>query len=184
MRLNSVYQTVQLMSAVAIAAPANAAPQGVQPKVWAHQEHAQAGRGNSTYSAVPQVLGAGGTEALRSVRAQFAALNALQDGWDGPTSLAPDKHVRATAARILNAALSHHPHVPAPVIVPTASGGLQAEWYTVDHRLEVYFDPDGEISSWSEARKSGVEMEEEGRAAIQLLADWTAAREIDALVGA
>lgn len=174
-------QTAQIVGAAALATASQAAAPNVRPTPWL-ADHAGSGakQGNSL-QVTAQHERKGETGAVQNLRAQFARLHHLRDGWDGNGSYAPDVRTVSRAARILNQALLHLSHVEAPQIVPASDGGLQAEWYTAEHRLEVYFDPDGEISAWSEARASRVEMEEDGTAAVQLLADWTTARESDAL---
>ena len=103
----------------------------------------------------------------------FAAMRALKDGWDGPGSVAPARELIDHAASILSFALKHLSFVEVPAIVPVADGGLQAEWYSSAYRFELYFDADGEIAAWSENRQTHVEMEEEGRGAIDMLLRWT-----------
>lgn len=186
MRINSVYQTVQLMGVAALAsAPAQAAPTNARSTPWI-MDLSSTGctPANSIVLAGSKSVQKSESKALRSLGMQFAALRTLENGWDGPSSFALDREVLSSAARILNRALAHSPHVQPPRLVPVSDGSLQAEWYTPDHRLEVYFDSDGEISAWSEARASRVEMEEDGLAAVQLLVDWVAARESDALSAA
>lgn len=183
MRINSVYQTVQLMGVAALAGtPAQAAPSNAHRTPWVMDHSTVSGTSsNSIVLKESQFASKDSAKVLRSLAAQFAALRALKDGWDGPGSVAPDRELLSSAARILSRVLKHSAHVEPPRLVPVNDGGLQAEWYGPDHRLEVYFDSDGDISAWSEARSSRVEMEEDGFAAVQLLADWVAARESDAL---
>ncbi|WP_217431021.1 hypothetical protein [Sphingomonas bacterium] len=106
-------------------------------------------------------------------------MRALRDGWDGPASVAPDPAIMARAGSILEHALRNLPGVDAPAIVPLADGGLQAEWYTADHRFEIYFEADGEVAAWSEDRATGVEHEAEGAEAEQMLARWAGRLDVE-----
>jgi hypothetical protein len=118
---------------------------------------------------------------LVALRRQFADLRSMPDGWDGAASRAPDPMVLTRAANLLHSVLTPLPHVEAPRLIPVADGGVQAEWHSATHRFEAYFDADGEVLAWSENRSTGVEFEEEGTAALQLLHDWACAREYDRL---
>ncbi len=109
----------------------------------------------------------------------FAAMRALKDGWDGLGSVAPARELIDRAASILSFALTDLSFVGVPAIVPVADGGLQAEWYSPTYRFELYFEPDGEIAAWSENRQTRVEMEEEGRDAIDMLLHWTSTLNYD-----
>lgn len=111
---------------------------------------------------------------IAKLRQAFATIHALSDGWDGGNSVAPHPEVVARAASILEYALNDVRGLEVPTIVPVADGGLQAEWYAPAYRFEVYFEADGEIAAWSENRVTGVELEAEGRDAIQMLVTWTA----------
>ena len=107
------------------------------------------------------------------MRKKFAAIRALPDGWDGASSVTPAPQVVAHAASVLEYAMSNLRSLKSPTIVPVADGGVQAEWYSLEHRFEIYFDANGDVSAWSVNRKSGIEMEAEGRDAIQMLVQWT-----------
>jgi hypothetical protein len=184
MRLNSVYQTVQLMSAAAaVTAPAASVAQNSSTCTWVGAV-CHATSGNSVYKVGSAKLLAKSNHAKSVLRSRFAALRSLEAGWDGPNSIVPDQALVSSAARILDNVMRHTERLEAPYVVPVANGGIQAEWYSPQHRLEVYFDADGEISAWSENRETGVEMEEDDTAAIQLLAEWVAARELDLSVAA
>jgi len=118
---------------------------------------------------------------IAALRQQFASLHLLQDGWLGANSIAPNRETIAHAAYLLDRVLRPNVHVPAPLVAPVADGGIQAEWHVTGHRFEAYFEPDGTIAAWSGNSETGVEFEEEGTDAVQLLIDWVTSREYEAL---
>lgn len=182
MRILGVHQAaymVGLMTATC-GAPAEGAANRSRD-VWVGESRNKApGAGNSKFANKAQIVRRE-SRAVRAIRRQFAELRRLQDGWDGAGSKAPAAPVISHAASLLDRAFDGLLYVEAPRVVPVADGGLQAEWYSPSHRFEAYFDVDGEFSAWSENRETGVEMEEEGDAAKQLLLDWMTARESDHL---
>lgn len=176
-----MFQVAQFVGAAAsVAAPAHS--QNASVRAWVCTPGGQdlAQRNSIAPVAVQKVLPTP-SPAIAVMRERFASLRALSDGWDGAHSVAPSLSLLGVAGRILNAAMAQRKAVEAPMIVPVADGGIQAEWYSDQYRFEMYFDADGEISTWSSDRRTGVEMEEDGLAAIQHLTDWVAAREVDHL---
>lgn len=109
---------------------------------------------------------------FRELRSQFAVLSRLNDEWNGASSARPEPSIMAAASAYLEFALAGRRGAPVPRIVPVSDGSIQAEWYSKDYRFEMYFEADGIIAAWSENRQTGVEMDEEGPEAIQLLVDW------------
>lgn len=186
MTIATMYHAAHLMSVAACAtAPLPSYSHNAVTKVWvADVEQQPKGAVRNSLAPVAATTKADAPAVVNSLRQRFAAVRRLQDGWDGPTSKAPDAQVLTRAAKLLDGILVNLNHLEAPHIVPVADGGIQAEWYSASHRMEAYFDVDGEILAWTANRKTGVEMEEDGYAAVQLLHDWAAAREYDSVYSA
>jgi hypothetical protein len=86
------------------------------------------------------------------------ALN-LKAGWDCGESPQISRSLGFKAMSYLEFALASQPNATAPFIVPRADGGLQLEWHTKTVEIEIYFEPDGEVSGWATDRGTGYEIE-------------------------
>lgn len=174
MRSRSIYRAVNLVGlaslpAVSATAHANNSARDYAPPPFLKGEEI------SRNSNVVDVVKAGCLEqrpGVPSLRPAFAALRALPDGWDGPHSVAADPNVLSHAARILILALEGSAPTISPRLVPVADGSIQAEWHVPNGDFEVYFETDGSVAAWQRLRIDGTELEAEGGAAIQMLAQW------------
>lgn len=176
MHTQSLYQNVNMMGlAVAAMVPTafnhSSAGNDVRPSpaMW-HVPLVQGGNSNSVSGT--RIFESRSALTARALSEKFAALRLLPNGWDGSQSVAPDVSVVSTAARVLNSSLEGLTSIAAPEIVPMADGGVQAEWYSVQDRFEMYFYPDGECAAWFQNRETGLEVEAEGLGAVQLLVRW------------
>jgi hypothetical protein len=102
----------------------------------------------------------------------FAAIAALDAGWDGPHSKEISPATIYQAGLLLRDALESQDSSRAPYIIPRADGAVQLEWTTSNYELEFKLRDDGVRSFWLCNRNSGVEIEKEGEAATEFLFRW------------
>jgi hypothetical protein len=76
------------------------------------------------------------------------------------------------AEHYLGLALARVPNPQLPSVVPAANGGLQLEWNRETIALEVLFGADGRVTAYVEVYETGIEAEEAGYAAVDLLLRW------------
>ncbi len=81
----------------------------------------------------------------------------LQENWDSYGAQPIRPFAIVSIIRWLMAVM--RPQMFLPQVVPTAEGGLQAEWHEAKIDLEVAFSPEGRISAWCEDRESKTEWE-------------------------
>ena len=105
----------------------------------------------------------------RHLNVRLGNLRGLEDGWNGPGSLAPSSETISRAVNLVETALSQTRHPIAPFVVPLADGGLQFEWHRRSADLEIAFYGTGEVSALFEDELTGEELEAEGHAAVDLL---------------
>lgn len=70
----------------------------------------------------------------------------LQYGWDGVGGVPISEMAFETSLHILPEIMSEQ--TIAPLVVPTASGGIQLEWHCAGVDLEIYIEEDGQVSVW------------------------------------
>lgn len=70
----------------------------------------------------------------------------LAKGWAGVGSVPATRRAVVTALMVLVETMAED-SVP-PQVVPTFDGGLQLEWHCAGVDLEVYVEPDGQVSAW------------------------------------
>lgn len=105
-------------------------------------------------------------------RAGVKPLRDLQAGWAGSGSRPVPERNFYLVEQYLGLALAPVPNPRLPSVVPAANGGLQIEWSREAIDLEVLFGPEGRVTAYVEDRELGVEFEEEGDAAVDLLLRW------------
>lgn len=96
----------------------------------------------------------------------------LRPGWDGSTSSPVSRSLGLKAMNFLEFALASQTEPEAPFIVPRADGGIQLEWHTKSVEIEVYFEPEGDVSAWATDRDTGYEIEVEDGETLPLLIRW------------
>ena len=142
--------------------------------------------GRSAPAPTLQVNSATGASAFSwrdGFQASLRPLQQLRDGWAGPNSRAVSPAVFYLVQHHLAMALARVPNPQLPYVVPTVDGGLQIDWHGDDVELEALFSPTGRITALAEVHSAGLEIEEEGDGAVDLLLRWTprvAARSGDA----
>lgn len=105
-------------------------------------------------------------------RSLCTGIRALESGWAGPGSRPVVERNFYLVEQYLALALARVPDPQLPSVVPSADGGLQIEWNREAIELEVLFGPDGKVTALVEDHELGVEIEEEGNAAVDLLLRW------------
>jgi len=75
-------------------------------------------------------------------------LDGLQAGWDGAHARAVDKATLVEVVRFMASRASAR--CPAPQLVPTRAGGVQAEWDSGGVVLEIVFEPGVEPTAYVE----------------------------------
>lgn len=111
----------------------------------------------------------------------FAAVSELGPGWDGPQSKSISRYTIYQADVLLRDALASVANAKPPYIVPRADGALQIEWASEKFEAEFALQENGARSFWLRNRETGIEIEDEGDGATELLFRW--ARRIASEVG-
>lgn len=174
MHMQSLYRTANVIGFAALSAtPAGAHENSVRLAPWEPVECVQLPH-NSMRPIDPRTTTGHLASVRQDLRAQFAKMRSLRDGWDGNNSAAPSANLIAKSAAILANSLRYLDTVPTPSIVPIADGSLQAEWYSLEYRFEIYFYSDDTYSAWMQNRVTGLELEADGSQALQLLVQWAA----------
>lgn len=81
----------------------------------------------------------------------------LEENWDSYGGRIITRHAVFSAVRWLLGAITDT--IPLPQVVPTVTGGIQAEWHEARIDLEVVFAPDGRISASFEDQERGIDWE-------------------------
>src|SRR2546429_800812 len=81
-----------------------------------------------------------------AVEESLLRIAALEPGWDGERAEPMSWRAFDAALMVLAETMSNDT-VP-PQIVPTYDGGLQLEWHCAGVDLEVYIQPNGQVSAW------------------------------------
>ena|ERR1700761_2984814 len=74
---------------------------------------------------------------VEEVTTRFVELLALRDNWNSHGACAISRSNILAAGRFLAAVMK--PSTPAPILVPTAGGGVQLEWHRAGFDVEVLF---------------------------------------------
>jgi hypothetical protein len=80
------------------------------------------------------------------VEARMQELIRLEEGWDGYRGRAVNFNSAVFAFRVLESACT--PDMPAPEIVPGASGDLQLEWHFPTGEIEVHVRAPNDVHAW------------------------------------
>jgi hypothetical protein len=91
---------------------------------------------------------------LYSTFAQIQRLAGLRADWDSYGGMPPSDYVLVDALKVV--LYTSTTESVAPVIVPTSDGGVQLEWQSANHDLEIRVMPGGEVSGIREDMASGV----------------------------
>lgn len=88
---------------------------------------------------------------------QLESVLALKPGWDGGDGRRVTIDALATGLRVLEETMAWD--TVAPTVIPVSDGGIQLEWHCAGVDLEVYIEPDGQVSAW--CREGSREWEED-----------------------
>ena len=77
----------------------------------------------------------GWTIVINRLDERLRPLRDLSEGWDGQTALPIDQRTIATALDVYPRLVGLR--APMPSIVPTVDGGVQLEWHTLRHHVEI-----------------------------------------------
>lgn len=83
---------------------------------------------------------------VSSVEESLLRIAALGPGWDGEQAEPMSWRALDSALMVLVETMSND--TVSPQIVPTYDGGLQLEWHCAGVDLEVYIQPNGQVSAW------------------------------------
>ena len=139
------FATALSFSSVAFSLPAERHAVAYEPKRTPHSAAVE-GAGNEPAWIEPTVL-------------RLAELLGLPEGWDSYRAKAIQGRVVSAALHLLESAAL--PYIPAPIVVPTADGGIQFEWHDLGLDIELEVHPAEAPQLFFRDRRSGEEWDQQ-----------------------